>query len=1195
MNLLNQNKSDSNGKVQTEILNILNAANLSNENRIIAAEFFDFSKEMNLELLEHVEFQEMSTDYRMNNMARNFLLRIEEEHNEYTDRYILFLDAVGYQTITNMLAYNMLHEYTKKDSIFMKQLTHAFSVKYDEEMVQSKIVALLIGPSSGYTEANKYYPKPFLDIIKEKPLQVLHAARCCFRGACKDDQMKLYAFALACMEPAEENASVYEKEVIEDRDAGIALIKEQVANVSLSNEKAFAHTMSACFMALHHDKELKEVLLDKIQKKETEFLIAVLKYAPNQYVAENMDLLLEFLGLEKSPEQVLNCVKEVLAEFGLKSCNIVSKPNAFLAKIAQNYPEQFIKVMRSNETIMSRQYYNRFPVLLCNYYENMYKILETANPDSIQTYQVDFDSELLKLAAESEKENTEKYKEEVYRYLCGENDIFTSEQQYEELCQNSIQVVYIHSKNEDILESCMKHNPLFQKRYYALKAVQQPGILSSMINSAAIQNKIDNIFDKLVDILISEQIPLRYRFETYDTIINHCYACYSGDGQEKVKNHLLKVMSAHKEDMDKEYEAYCKKGGVFTRKVYLQYLEGFADNDVKKKRIFAMCADGSKEIRTLVGESIAKHKEYEKDVLELLQSKKQAVRELAVDILQVWEKEKYKDILLETAKMEKSAKLAEKIYAILETTSVEGESGEKKDAPIQLVEQLHRGGRNKKILWLYETPNQTVHFTNEKEADEKYMQAILLSYANMQKPGINQNAAVLAKPLKPKELESYAVQIFSKWMESGAEAKQKWVLYFAAIHGGHTMIEMILQCIKEWAENLRGAMAGEAVKALALNGSAEALMHVDNMAHKFKHKQVKKAALQALDNAAEELGITSEELGDRIVPNLGFDENMERSFDYGSRIFKVYLTPTLELEVFDEDGKKRKTMPAPSKKDEEEKAKQSNAEFKQMKKQLKNVISIQKLRLENALLADRRWKAEAWQNLFVKNPVMHSFAIGLIWAAYEEDKLVQTFRYMEDGSFNTADEEEYTLTENCTIGLVHPIDLNEEELSAWKEQLCDYEITQPIEQLERKVYHMREDEAGTLDLKRFQGRKVNAFTLLGRMAKLGWLKGSIQDAGCFDTFYREDVLERIKREDGSTQLVGNAAELHFSGMYVGGDDENVEIENIRFYTPGTIRRGSYVYDEADDKKAIKLEKINTRYFSEIVNQVEMVLKGTETE
>ena len=44
---------------------------------------------------------------------------------------------------------------------------------------------------------------------------------------------------------------------------------------------------------------------------------------------------------------------------------------------------------------------------------------------------------------------------------------------------------------------------------------------------------------------------------------------------------------------------------------------------------------------------------------------------------------------------------------------------------------------------------------------------------------------------------------------------------------------------------------------------------MDGISRKFKFKQVKAAAVKALEFAASQLGITTEELADRIVPDLG--------------------------------------------------------------------------------------------------------------------------------------------------------------------------------------------------------------------------------------------------------------------------------------------------------------------------------------
>ena len=145
------------------------------------------------------------------------------------------------------------------------------------------------------------------------------------------------------------------------------------------------------------------------------------------------------------------------------------------------------------------------------------------------------------------------------------------------------------------------------------------------------------------------------------------------------------------------------------------------------------------------------------------------------------------------------------------------------------------------------------------------------------------------------------------------------------------------------------------------------------------------------------------------MPDLGFGEDLSRVFSYGPRSFTVTLSPALELEVTDGSGKRLKNMPAPGKNDDPEKANEAFAAFKSLKKQLKATAAAQKLRLEQALSVNRQWSAADWEKLFVRNPVMHQFAISLIWGVYEDGALRDTFRYMEDGSFNTRDEEEYVL------------------------------------------------------------------------------------------------------------------------------------------------------------------------------------------
>lgn len=193
------------------------------------------------------------------------------------------------------------------------------------------------------------------------------------------------------------------------------------------------------------------------------------------------------------------------------------------------------------------------------------------------------------------------------------------------------------------------------------------------------------------------------------------------------------------------------------------------------------------------------------------------------------------------------------------------------------------------------------------------MAAILVSYADMKELGLNKEAKSIAAQLNPMETAFYIKQVYDLWVSEGAQAKRKWVLYAAAIHGDEAVVTEIYAQLQYWAQHLRGAMAAEAVKALALSDVPTALLLVDQISRKFKYRPVKLAASKALDYAAEQFEISREELEDRIVPDLGFNEQMERVFDYGTRQFKVILTSSLSLEVYDEKGKKLKNMPAPAK------------------------------------------------------------------------------------------------------------------------------------------------------------------------------------------------------------------------------------------------------------------------------------------
>ena len=66
-----------------------------------------------------------------------------------------------------------------------------------------------------------------------------------------------------------------------------------------------------------------------------------------------------------------------------------------------------------------------------------------------------------------------------------------------------------------------------------------------------------------------------------------------------------------------------------------------------------------------------------------------------------------------------------------------------------------------------------------------------------------------------------------------------------------------------------------------------------------------------------------------------------------------------------------------------------------MKKQIKEVATIQAQRLEQAMITGRRWTPEEFDTLLVKHPLMVNLVRQLVLAAYDgAGKVTQTFRVM---------------------------------------------------------------------------------------------------------------------------------------------------------------------------------------------------------
>ena len=354
---------------------------------------------------------------------------------------------------------------------------------------------------------------------------------------------------------------------------------------------------------------------------------------------------------------------------------------------------------------------------------------------------------------------------------------------------------------------------------------------------------------------------------------------------------------------------------------------------------------------------------------------------------------------------------------------------------------------------------------------------------------------VLKETCEPRSLAAFGWALFEQWLAAGAPSKEGWALTQLGLLGDDAIAGDLTPKIRRWPGEGQHKRAVAGLDVLLAIGSDVALMHLNGIAQKVKFKGVKEQARQRIQRLAVSLGLTKDQLADRLVPDLGLSKDGTLALDYGPRQFVVSFDESLKPVVREaETGKVRKSLPKPGAKDDEEKAPEAEARFKQLKKDVRTLARLQIARLESAMVVGRRWTSEDFATFLARHPLLGHLVRRLIWGVYDGDGgLVHSFRVAEDGCYADAEDEETTLPAG-EVGLLHPIDADGAVLAAWGEVLSDYELLQPFVQLGRPVVRLSAEHAGSKLYPCDEKRLVPIGRVLGLMSR-GWERGEAQDAG----------------------------------------------------------------------------------------------------
>jgi hypothetical protein len=346
----------------------------------------------------------------------------------------------------------------------------------------------------------------------------------------------------------------------------------------------------------------------------------------------------------------------------------------------------------------------------------------------------------------------------------------------------------------------------------------------------------------------------------------------------------------------------------------------------------------------------------------------------------------------------------------------------------------------------------------------------------------------------PESLAAFAWAVFENWRAAECPAKESWAFDALRWFGDDQAVRRLSPIIRQWPGENGHSRAVAGLDVLAEIGGDTALAHLYGISQKVKFKALKERATERVGDIADDLGLTAEQLGDRLVPDLGLEPAGTLTLDYGPRRFTVGFDEQLKPYVADQDGKRLKTLPKPGAKDDEELAPAAYQRFSALKKDVRAIAASQIARLELAMVTQRRWTAQEFGEYFAGHPVLRHLVQRLVWAAFTDDDNGRTaFRVAEDLSLTGVSDDEYTLADDAVVGIAHPLHLGE-DLAAWSDLFADYEIVQPFEQLGRGVYALTDEELASNRITRFSGIDVPVGMVLG-LERRGWRRGAPQDAG----------------------------------------------------------------------------------------------------
>lgn len=392
------------------------------------------------------------------------------------------------------------------------------------------------------------------------------------------------------------------------------------------------------------------------------------------------------------------------------------------------------------------------------------------------------------------------------------------------------------------------------------------------------------------------------------------------------------------------------------------------------------------------------------------------------------------------------------------------------------------GGIKEKGMEISDLP--ALYWQNGNALTEKEL--IFLFYRNARSKGLNSDseARLLTQFIDKDKAAGFSRFILKTFLDQGAQAKQKHLMTLAALLGNDDTVPLFETLFKRMIDEKRVKVAEMVIHNTMVIGTNKALRLVEFISRKYANKKpaLAEAARNALEAAAKELNLSADELADLIIPDFDF-EDLQRIVTIEDEEYRAMIDMDFSLVFYDENNKKRKSLPKNASKEIKE-------EMNGIAKDLKAVVRMQSGRMEQFLQVGKEWSTDYWMDLFMNHPIMFVYATKLVWIGETTDGEKLVFRVLEDALMVDIENEEVAVDTFEKIYLYHPVLVDEGVRKAWKQVFYDEEISHLVEQVNRPFYFVESSEMTDGEYKRLPSSEIpkGAEFVKSYLEKRGWSK-----------------------------------------------------------------------------------------------------------